>query len=128
MNSLPSGLLQALDLAVFEMSSDGAFVPLGHQPDWFVRLGRDGTFPFLGHTLEDAHRFWASKVEGRKEWGPCADVDEGGTEFHYLVKALNIEGRHFLAFQLDPAADRMREVLRKVRTEMLESEMRRGKN
>jgi hypothetical protein len=113
-------LLPALGIAAFEQSAEGAFHPLAPPPPWFVRLGRDGTFPFLGHILEEANRFWTSRTEGVREWGPCADVDEDGREFHYLVKAVTIGTHAYLVFQLDHAAERMREVLQKVRSEALE--------
>ena len=112
-------LLPSLGIAAFEQNADGAFQPLAPAPAWFAGLGKDGTFPFLGHILEEAAAFWASKTDGVREWGPCADVDDNGQEFHYMVKAVTIGTRAFLVFQLDEAAERMREVLQKVRSDAL---------
>jgi hypothetical protein len=47
-------------------------------------------------------------------------VDDNGQEFHYLVKAVTIGPRTYLVFQLDEAAERMRDVLQKVRSDALE--------
>jgi hypothetical protein len=117
---LAAALLPALDIAAFERNSEGSFRPLAPVPGWFARLGRDGTFPFLGHILEEATRFWASRTEGVHEWGPCADVDEAGREFHYLVKAVTIGAHAVLVFERDNAAERIREVLQKARSDALE--------
>lgn len=114
-------LLPALDIAAFERAPGGSFHPLAPQPPWFARLGRDGTFPFLGHILEEAVRFWAERTEGVREWGPCADVDEHGAEFHYRVKAVTLADRAYLVFQLDEAAKRMQEVLQTVRSDALDA-------
>lgn len=115
-------LLPALDIAAFERTADGSFRPLAPPPSWFARLGRDGTFPFLGHILEEAVTFWATKAEGTREWGPCAEVDDNGGEFHYTVRALTLGPSAYLVFQLDQAAERMREVLQKVRSDALDAE------
>jgi hypothetical protein len=113
-------LLAALEIAVFERNSDGSFRSVATPPAWFARLGRDGTFPFLGHILEEAIAFWAGESEGVATWGPCADVSDDGKEFHYLVKALNVNFRKFLVFQLDESAERVRDVLQKVRSDALD--------
>ena len=88
----------------------------------FAGLSRDGTFPFLGHILEEAHVFWNAGADGLREWGPCAEVDEGGREFHYLVKALRVGTRAYLVFQVDEGAERLRRVLQKVRSGALAEE------
>ncbi|MGC4081358.1 MAG: hypothetical protein QM736_04400 [Vicinamibacterales bacterium] len=77
------------------------------------------TFPFLGHILEEATAFWKRGMAGRADWGPVAEVDHDGHEYHYIVTALIADGRQYLVFQLDPGAERMREVLQKVRSEAL---------
>jgi hypothetical protein len=120
-----AALLPALGLAAFARTADGAFQPLAPAPAWFTRLGKDGTFPFLGHILEEANIFWTSKTDGTRTWGPCADVNDEGQEFHYLVKALIIDARAYLVFQQDDAAERLREVLQKVRSDALEQATRR---
>ena len=112
-------LLSALDIVAFERTRDGNFRPLTQPPSWFGRLSGDGTFPFLGHVLEEAQGFWNSRSEGMREWGPSADVADDGREFHYVVKALRVQGRAYLVFQRDPGAERVRDVLQKVRSEAL---------
>jgi hypothetical protein len=114
-----STLLTALDIVAFERQPDGAFRRLAAPPPWFASLTRDGTFPFLGHILEEAQTFWNSGREGVCQWGPCADVDDDGAEFHYIVKALRINLAAFLVFQRDDSAERVRDVLQKVRSEAL---------
>jgi hypothetical protein len=112
-------LFTALDIVAFERTADGNFRPLTQPPAWFGRLSRDGTFPFLGHILEEAQAFWNARADGGREWGPSADVTEEGREFHYLVKALRVQGRAYLVFQRDSSAERMRAVLQKVRSDAL---------
>ena len=114
-----SALLASLDIVAFERAAEGTFRPVTTPPAWFGRLSRDGTFPFLGHILVEAQAFWNARTDGSREWGPCADVAEDGREFHYLVKAVRVHGRAFLVFQRDESADRMRDVLQKVRSEAL---------
>ena len=46
-------------------------------------------------------------------------MNEVGREFHYRVLAVTAEAGQFLIFQLDSGADRMREVLQKVREQAL---------
>ncbi len=119
-------VLPALDLAVFERRQDGSFKSIAPRPEWFGRLVADPTFPFLGHILEEANVFWASGEVGRREWGPVAEADESGSEFHYKVIALGGPGAQFLIFQLDLGSDQVRQVLQKVRTDMLAAEQRAG--
>ena len=115
-------LLPALDMAAFERDRDGAFQPLAEPPAWFARMAQDTTFPFLGHILEEATMFWQRGTTGTEEFGPCAEVDASGREFHYKVLAVLTEGRQYLVFQLDPGTDTMRVVLQKVRNEALTAE------
>ena len=112
-------LLAALDIAAFERHPDGSFAPLAPPPAWFVRIVADGTLPFLGHILEEANQFWNGRSPGRRDWGPCAEVDETGSEFHYNVAAVNAGGRQYLFFQVDPGSDRIRDVLQKIREQAL---------
>jgi hypothetical protein len=114
-------LLPALQIAAFERMADGSFRALAPAPAWFERLGRDGTFPFLGHILEEAVQFWSTRTDGVRQWGPCVEVNERGAEFHYRVKALTHGHHAFLVFELDEAAERIREVLQKVRSDALEA-------
>src|SRR5262245_60652422 len=94
-------LLSALSIAAFERGADGTFTSLGTPPPWFARLAAEGTFPFLGHILEEATRFWNERVPGRCDWGPCAEVDESGGEFHYTVSAVTAGETQYLVLQLD---------------------------
>lgn len=124
-DSILARLMPALDIAVFERNGDGSFRALAEPPAWFGGLGRSGTFPFLGHILDEANVFWATRADGVREWGPCVETSERGEEFHYKVKALTLGASQCLVFELDVAAERMREVLQKVRSDALESERRR---
>jgi hypothetical protein len=112
-------LLPAMDVAAFRRSPDGSFALVAPTPRWFERLVQDTTFPFLGHILEEATTFWQRGAIGSREWGPCAEVNDVGREFHYRVPAVNADAGQFLVFQIDPGADRMREVLQKVREHAL---------
>lgn len=121
---LLTDLLPALEIAAFARSGDGAFSIASPMPAWFGRLAKDSTFPFLGHILQDAQQFWGSGTRGFQEFGPCAEVDESGREFHYKVIAVSAADGQYLLFQPDPAADRMRDVLQKAR----ERSLRAGEN
>lgn len=114
-----SQLVTALDIAAFERNAEGGFQPLAPLPQWFTRLPSDGTFPFLGHILEEANAFWKYGSDGLRGWGPCAEVDDRGREFHYLVKALRVKSRAYLVFQIDEGAERLQQVLQKVRSNAL---------
>jgi hypothetical protein len=114
-----SALLPALDIAAFARASDGSFRSLGPLPAWFPLLSRDDTFPFLGHILEEATAFWDSGVNGVREWGPCTAVEESGREFHYRVKAVQLEAGAYLVFQLDEGAEQLRQILQKARGDAL---------
>jgi hypothetical protein len=114
-------LLPAIEIAAFKRAPDGSFALVAPSPRWFARLVSDTTFPFLGHILEEATLFWQRGAAGTREWGPCAEVNEVGREFHYRVMAVQADAGQFLVFQLDPGSDRMREVLQKVRDQALAS-------
>jgi hypothetical protein len=115
-------LLPALDIAAFERGRDGSFTSMAPRPDWFQRLVADATFPFLGHILEEANGFWGSGEVGRKQWGPVAEVDESGNQFHYIVIAVATAAAQFLVFERDSGD--MSSVLQKVRTDRLAAEQR----
>ena len=120
-----SALLPALGYAAFVRGADGTFAALAPPPDWFKRLG-DVTFPFLGHILEEAIDFWRGGTPGFQEWGPCAERDPAGVEFHYKVIAYTLANRQLLLFQLDTESDHLRDVLSVVRTQSLAAEQNRG--
>lgn len=117
-----TALLPAIGIAAFERRADGSFNSLTPPPAWFSRLVGNETFPFLGHVLEEAVEFWRRSASGVQEWGPCAEVDEAGTEFHYKVAAVALNGREVLLFELDTASDRLREVLQAAREHALSVE------
>lgn len=121
-HELLTTLLPAMEIAAFRRNPDGSFVLLAPHPAWFKRLIGDGTFPFLGHILEEAVQFWASGARGRRDWGPCAEQDETGREFHYKVTAVSTADGEYLLFQLDPESDRTREMLQRVRANALAAE------
>ena len=125
-DELLQSLLPALDIAVFERRSGGSFAAVAPPPAWFGRLTADMTFPFLGHILEEANDVWRRRDAVRREWGPCAEVDEAGHEFHYKVVATVVDGRQYLLFQLDRGSDWIRGVLQKVRQQALASEQNHG--
>jgi hypothetical protein len=120
-DDLAGTLLPALEIAAFARAADGSFTSIAPVPSWFRPLIADTTFPFLGHILEEAAGFWTSGAEGFREFGPCAEVDEAGVEYHYKVIAASGGGAQFLLFQRDPAADRLREVLQKAREHTLDA-------
>lgn len=112
-------LLPAMNVAVFRRADDGSFSPVAPSPPWFSRLA-DVTFPFLGHILDEANAFWRSGALEWREYGPVAETDAGGGEFHYRVRALTAgDGSHFLIFELDRGSDRMRDTLQIAREEAL---------
>jgi len=112
-------LLPLLDVAAFIRHGDGSFSAISQAPAWFERLTSDTTFPFLGHILEEANAFWRRGLQGSVDYGPCAEVDEKGREYHYLVTAVSGPSAQYLVFQIDRGADRMRGVLQKLRSEAL---------
>jgi hypothetical protein len=119
-------LLSAIDLAAFERRRDGSFRSIAPPPSWFARLSGDPTFPFLGHILEEAMQFWSARIAGKREWGPCAEVDEHGKQFHYRVVAVNSADTAYLLFALDGGSEEMRDVLQRVRQQMLDAEQAHG--
>src|SRR5262245_49608647 len=117
--STARSILSAMGIAAFERQTDGSFSPVNPPPAWFMRIVGAGTFPFLGHILKEANQFWEDRSPGRRDWGPCAEVDESGMEFHYTVAAITADAKQYLVFQLDPGSDRVREVLQQVREQSL---------
>jgi hypothetical protein len=119
---LLKSLLPALDIAAFERREDGSFTSLAPPPAWFGRLVADPAFPFLGHILEEANVFWRSGGPGLREWGPVAEVDASGAEFHYKVAAVVTADARFLVFRLDQATEQIRRVMQTIRSRQLEAE------
>lgn len=117
-------LLNAVGVAAFERRDDGSFTAVAPPPPWFAGLVSDGTFPFLGHVLEEAVAFWSTGVDGSRDWGPCAEVDASGREFHFAVTAISDGSRHYLLFRLDSGTDQVREVLQQARERALDAESR----
>jgi hypothetical protein len=118
-----TAVTKALGIAAYVRRADGSFEALAPPPEWFASLTAGETFPFLGHILEEAGAFWQRGTPGRTDWGPVAEVDADGHEYHYTVTALTttVSGQ-YLVFQLDAGAERMRDVLQKVRSEALSAE------
>ena len=115
-------LLPAMNVAVFRRADDGSFSPVAPSPPWFSRLA-DVTFPFLGHILDEANAFWCSGALGSREYGPVAETNADGGEFHYRIQALTAgDGTHFLIFELDRGSDRIRDTLQTARDQALARE------
>jgi hypothetical protein len=111
--------LSALEIGVFAEDESGGFVAVGPVPAWMSAFARNPSFPFLGAFLAEARQFWKAPQPGRLTWGPCAEVDERGGEFHFLVSAISLPARKLLVFELDRAAEPMRAVLQKAREQAL---------
>lgn len=112
-------VVSALEIGVFEQAPDGAFISVGTPPAWMAAFSRNPTFPFLGSFLPQARQFWSEPRADRLTWGPCAEVDPEGREFHFTVSALSLPDRKFLVFELDRSAEPMRMLLQKAREHAL---------
>jgi len=112
-------VLSALEIGVFEQGPDGGFTSVGAPPTWMAAFSRNPTFPFLGSFLPQARQFWAEPRTDRLTWGPCAEVDSEGREFHFTVSALSLPDRKFLVFEIDRHAESMRALLQKAREQAL---------
>ena len=109
----------ALEIGVFRQDDSAGFVSVGRVPSWMSAFARNPSFPFLGAFLGQARHFWSEPQEGRLTWGPCAEVNERGEEFHFLVSAISLPSHKLLVFELDHAAAPLRAVLQKVREQAL---------
>ncbi len=114
-----AAVVSALEIGIFEQGPDGGFSSLGTPPAWMAAFNRNPTFPFLGSFLPQAQQFWSEPRVDRLTWGPCAEVDPDGREFHFTVTALSLPGRKILVFELDRHAEPMRAVLQKAREQAL---------
>ncbi len=112
-------VVRALVIGVFEQVADGAFTSVAPLPDWMRAFSQNPTFPFLGSFLIEARAFWAEPRDTRLTWGPCAEVDEAGREFHYRVSALSLPDHKYLVFELDHHAEETRAILQKAREVVL---------
>ena len=92
-DDLLKSLIPALDIAAFERRDDGSFGSIAPVPPWFTRLASDTAFPFLGHILEEANRFWLAGQHGVYEWGPVAETNEAGAEFPRRPHAISVTQR-----------------------------------
>jgi len=117
-----ASVLHAAGIAAFERKDDGGFAAVAPPPPWFAGLASDGTFPFLGHVLEEAVEFWNARTVGSREWGPCAEVAANGREFHFMVTAVFDARTCYLLLRLDSGSDRMQAVLQQVRERALDAE------
>ena len=116
--------LTALEIGVFAEDESGGFVAVGPVPAWMSAFARNPSFPFLGAFLGQARHFWQEPRSERLTWGPCAEVNDRGEEFHYLVSAISLPSRRLLVFELDRAAGPMRAVLQKAREQALAASAR----
>jgi hypothetical protein len=118
-NDALSAALGALEIGVFRQDDGGGFVSVGPVPAWMAAFSRNQTFPFLGSFLARAREFWREPQTDRLTWGPCAEMDTQGREFHFLVSAFSLPGHKLLVFELDRSAAQMRDVLQKARDQAL---------
>ena len=118
-NDALQAVVSALEIGIFEQAPDGAFASVGTPPAWMAAFSRNPTFPFLGSFLAQARQFWSEPRADRLTWGPCAEVDPKGREFHFTVSALSLPDRKFLVFELDRSAEPMRALLQKAREQAL---------
>jgi hypothetical protein len=112
-------VVSALEIGIFEQTRDGAFASVGTPPAWMAAFSRNPSFPFLGSFLTQAQQFWSEPRADRLMWGPCAEVDPEGREFHFTVSALSLPDRKILVFELDRSAEPMRALLQKAREQAL---------
>ena len=118
-NDALAAALGALAIGVFRQDDAGGFVSVGPVPAWMAAFSRNPTFPFLGSFLGQARAFWREPQVERLTWGPCAEVDADGREFHFLVSAISLPEHQLLVFELDRSAEPMRAVLQKARDQAL---------
>ena len=102
-----------------EIRTEGSS-PLAPLPAWFMRIVADGTFPFMGHILEEANQFWGRAVARTGRTGGHARrltsrVPSSTTRWQPSPNVREL----YLVFQLDPSSDRMREVLQRERERSL---------
>lgn len=117
-----AAVVTALEIGIFEQGPDGGFSSVGTPPAWMAAFSRNPTFPFLGSFLPQARQFWSEPRADRLTWGPCAEVDPTGREFHFTVSAVSLPDRKFLVFELDRHAEPMRALLQKAREQALARE------
>ena len=118
-NDALAAALGALEIGVFRQDDGGGFVSVGPVPAWMTAFSRNPTFPFLGSFLGQARAFWREPQSERLTWGPCAELDEQGREFHFLVSAISLPDHKLLVFELDRGAEQMRAVLQQAREQAL---------
>ena len=121
-NDALQAVVTALEIGIFEQGPDGGFSSVGTPPAWMAAFSRNPTFPFLGSFLPQARQFWSEPRADRLTWGPCAEVDPEGREFHFTVSAVSLPGRKFLVFELDRHAEPLRALLQKAREQALARE------
>jgi hypothetical protein len=118
-NDALQAVVAALEIGIFEQRPDGGFSSMGTPPAWMAAFSRNPTFPFLGSFLPQARQFWSTTHADRLTWGPCAEVDADGREFHFTVSALSLPDLKVLVFELDRHAEPMRALLQKAREQAL---------
>ncbi len=114
-DDLVTKLLPAMDIAAFKRAPDGSFRADCAAAAMVRSARRRHDVPVSRPYPRGGDDVLAEVRPGSREWGPCVEENEVGREFHYRVLAVTAEAGQFLVFQLDSGADRMREVLQKVR-------------
>jgi hypothetical protein len=129
--TLLAGVLQALDVAVFERLPHGAFLPVTALPAWLAGAFDAGlhaphqslgeALPFLDGFMPDADSVWREGGHARAESGSFVTTFDG-TDILLHAVALTIEGRAVLIIgRLAGIAD-ARPFIQKARDQKLEYE------
>jgi signal transduction histidine kinase/DNA-binding NarL/FixJ family response regulator len=107
LENLPSQLLAAMNLAVFEPSSDGKFQLVATAPEWFGELmPTTGTgldlvrrFPLLETFLPEALETWNGQTTPRVCSDMWTETVATGEALHLQAWAVNLDERPFLIIQ-----------------------------
>jgi signal transduction histidine kinase/DNA-binding NarL/FixJ family response regulator len=105
--SIARGTLEALELAVYELGSDGLYRCVGPLPNWFQSILPEGAdvealdlsevFPYLGV-------FFAELPELERQSEACRsdtwrEQDRAGREVHVQALALKVDGKRVIALE-----------------------------
>lgn len=105
-------LLDALNVAILELTKDGDFQIIGEKPLWIYEfcpemirecelLDPENMFSFLGHFIEEAKVFWSSHTSGSYKSGIWIEEDRLGDEYLFEATAVCTCGRRLLVIGRD---------------------------